>query len=397
MAKTPEQLKLKAWDATNARYASLDCPEWVSQSRLPVFFWEDEHNHNRYITWLGRKLGYENPEDWYQITTKDFVNNRGSGFLEYYGQSPFLVVKRHFPNFDWKPWLFHQVPSGFWDDLSNCCAYAKWFEAQHKFKSIEGWYGITQDDIHELKGMGIMAHFTCSVQRFVSAVYPNHTWLPWLFVQVPNHFWPQRENRIAYMKWLESKLGYTQPEDWYKVSKLDFINNQGASLMQYGYKTVDLIRELYPDREWLPWRFRQVYQGYWNPKKNRLAYLKWLGKQLGFKSAIDWLNVRGQDFRNRFGFTLISEYYAGSIEKAVKELFPESPFKPWEFHQVPNGFWDDPANCRKYLNWLGKRLGFKRKEDWYRVRRIDFRNNSGNGFLKRFKTPYSGLNIAYPD
>lgn len=397
MSRTPEQLKQKAWDALNAKYASLDYPEWLSRSRLPLFFWEDQHNHKRYVTWLGRKLGFEHQEDWYQVTTKDFTSNCGSTFLEYYDNSPYAVVKRHFPDFDWKPWLFRQAPNGFWNDLNNCYAYAKWFEAQRGFKSIEGWYGITQDDVYELSGAGLMDHFSCSVQRFVSAVYPDHVWLPWLFVQVPKNFWPKKKNRIDYMKWLESKLGYTTPEDWYEVSKLDFINNQGASLMQFGYKTVDLIRELYPKRDWQPWMFRQVYQGYWKHKTNRLAYLKWLGKQIGFSNPKDWLNVKGQDFRSRFGTTLISEYYAGSLEKAVKELFPGTRFYPWEFFQVPHGFWDDPANCRKYLNWLGRRLGFKRKEDWYRVRRGDFGNNNGTGFIKRFKTPYMGLKIAFPD
>ena len=397
MARTPERLQQKAWDATGARYASLDHPEWVTMSRLPVFFWEDEHNHKRYIKWLGNELGFSKPEDCYQITSKDFTSRRGHGFLEYYEHSPFVVVKTHFPKYDWKPWLFGQAPNGYWKDLNNCFAYAQWFEKQNKFKSIEDWYGITQDDVYKFGGSGLMVHFECSVQRFTTAIYPEHDWKPWLFIQVPKDYWSGKKNRVAYMKWLENELGYRSPEDWYKVSKLSFINNHGGSLMQYGFKTVQLIRELYPKQEWHPWMFKQVYQGYWKKKSHRLEYLNWLGDQLGFKKEADWLQIKRQDFADHFGGTLFADHYAKNPLKAVKELFPKCDFKPWEFQQVPNGFWDDPKNCRQFIVWLGKRLGFKKKNDWYQVKRTDFKANCGGGFIKRFKTPLFGLKAAYPN
>ncbi len=94
---------------------------------------------------------------------------------------------------------------------------------------------------------------------------------------------------------------------------------------------------------------------------------------------------------------MIQEYYANSLDKAIQELFPGRSFHPWEYSQVPPGYWDEPAHCRTYLDWLGERLGFQRTEDWYQVRREDFRQNNGNGFIKRFKKPYFGLRIAYPD
>ena len=178
MPRTPRRLQQKAWDATSARYASLDHPEWKLMDRLPAYFWEDQHNHKRYMQWLGKELGYSKPEDWYQVTSKDFVSRRGSGVLEYHDNSVFVVLRTHFPKFDWKPWLFTAAPNGYWNDLNNCFAYAQWFEKQKKFKDKEGWYGITQDDVYELNGCGLMDHFECSVQRLVGAIYPEHDWKP---------------------------------------------------------------------------------------------------------------------------------------------------------------------------------------------------------------------------
>ena len=141
MPRTPRRLQQKAWDATSARYASLDHPEWKLMDRLPAYFWEDQHNHKRYMQWLGRELGYSKPEDWYQVTSKDFVSRRGSGVLEYHDNSVFVVLRTHFPKFDWKPWLFTAAPNGYWNDLNNCFAYLECTEYFSKAKKLTPyWY-----------------------------------------------------------------------------------------------------------------------------------------------------------------------------------------------------------------------------------------------------------------
>src|SRR6056297_2757828 len=204
----------RAWDPIHARYASLEHPEWETMSRLPAFFWNDEHNHKRYIEWLGIQLGFEKPVDWYAVTSEDFTDRRGHGFLEYYEHSYVRALQKHFPTYDWKPWLFRQAPKGYWHQLENCAKFVHWFESEKGFASPDGWCGITQDDIYDLHGAGLMDHFECSVQRLVRTIYPDRDWKPWLFVQVTKGFWPERKNRVLYMKWLGQQLGYEAPDDW---------------------------------------------------------------------------------------------------------------------------------------------------------------------------------------
>ena len=45
---------------------------------------------------------------------------------------------------------------------------------------------------------------------------------------------------------------------------------------------------------------------------------------------------------------------------AVEES--ESPI--WISGSVPRGFWRNPGNRLAYMNWLGKRLGYEKPEDW---------------------------------
>jgi hypothetical protein len=60
-----------------------------------------------------------------------------------------------------------------------------------------------------------------------------------------------------------------------------------------------------------------------------------------------------------------------------------SVFNPsvWENGRVPNGFWRIRANRVRYMNWLGKRLGFKTTTDWYRLTRQAFLDHYGGGLL----------------
>lgn len=361
MPRRPYLLQQRAWDPINARYASLDYPEWVTMDRLPMNFWNDPHNHKRFIEWLGIQLVYKTPEDWYAVTARDFLDNRGEGFLSHYGGSYSRALEVHFPEYDWKPWLFLQAPGGYWHSIENCAKFARWFENQLGFASLDDWYRITQNDVYKLHGMGVMDHFECSVQRFVHAVYPDYDWKPWLFEQVPKNFWPKRENRVAYMRWLGTKLGYKTPHDWYRLTNHDLAANEGASLVQYGYKTIDLIRELYPDETFYPWMFRQVSQGFFQSKQERIEYLRWLGNKLNFKTESDWLTLKRKNFADHGGAPLFDQYYQGDMSKALQELFPDREWFPWEFEQTPIGYWDDEKKLPRVL-----RMAWK--SPWVRVR-----------------------------
>lgn len=53
----------------------------------------------------------------------------------------------------------------------------------------------------------------------------------------------------------------------------------------------------------------------------------------------------------------------------------------WLEGPVPTGYWLSPDNQRLYLIWLGQRLGYRKLEDYYRIRTSDFKKNRGSGAL----------------
>ena len=56
----------------------------------------------------------------------------------------------------------------------------------------------------------------------------------------------------------------------------------------------------------------------------------------------------------------------------------------WLEGPVPSGYWQDSQNRRRYMRWLGQRLGYRKVEDWYKITTDDFKHNRGSGVLANY-------------
>lgn len=68
----------------------------------------------------------------------------------------------------------------------------------------------------------------------------------------------------------------------------------------------------------------------------------------------------------------------------LEELFPDVDIEWWRLPHVPSGFWKLSNRRMEYLAWLEVTLGFKKPEDWYKVKSDDFKNNFGGALLIEF-------------
>jgi hypothetical protein len=48
---------------------------------------------------------------------------------------------------------------------------------------------------------------------------------------------------------------------------------------------------VYPNYDWVPWKFNRLSSEIWDDKKNHRKFLEWAGKQLKIKEMSDWYNV----------------------------------------------------------------------------------------------------------
>ena len=384
--RTPKRLQRKQWDPLTTNYASLDSPEWLD--RVPLKFWEDPHNHKRYMKWLAIQLGIEKPEDWYKVQCKHFMQNHGTHMLQYYPSPGASVnaIRAYIPNRKWHEWLFPCVPNGFWIHRENRLKYRDWLGKRLSFRKVTDWYGLSQRILKENHGFGLMSRFDQSPSKLVADFFPDLDWKPWLFKQAPMDFWAINENRRDYLLWLEKQLSIAEPEDWYDVTIKDFNENHGGTLMQY-YGNIGfegLLDDLYPGRQWLRWRFHQTTKGFWNKKENRLQYLQWLGQELGFHDVAAWLKLRSHHFLQSHGHQIYTAFYKCDLTRPLKEMFPGQEFRSWMFPKTPGGFWRDQTNRTMYVRWLGRKLGLRSNQDWYSLRPRQFEENHGSKLVSTY-------------
>jgi hypothetical protein len=144
------------------------------------------------------------------------------------------------------------------------------------------------------------------------------------------------------------------------------------------------------------WMRGRVPWGFWTYGPNRRKYMDWLAQRLGFHKVEDWYGVTGKDFRRNFGGRLLA-MFGDSPAAVLKDYRPRHPWKEWLFERAPQNFWDDPANQRRYMDWLAKRLRIRRPEDWYRVTVDHFTTNSGKGLLAKFRgSPTAAVKAHLP-
>ncbi|MEO2017892.1 MAG: hypothetical protein ABGZ53_26370 [Fuerstiella sp.] len=206
---------------------------------------------------------------------------------------------------------------------------------------------------------------------------------PWLDSRVPNGFWHERRNRVTYMNWLGTKLGYMRREDWYQIRNRDFRLNSGGTVLDrfYGSSVLEAMRDLVPNYDWLPWLFSKTPRRFWDDAANRQAYMQWLEGKLQINREEDWYELSDESFEENRGAGLLTNYYHGSILSALREYRPDVDWKPWCFRKVPNGYWRRPGNRRRYFEWLADRLQYQSMSDWESLTRQSVCETGGAGLL----------------
>lgn len=130
------------------------------------------------------------------------------------------------------------------------------------------------------------------------------------------------------------------------------------------------------------WQYPTVPMGFWGNIDNQHRYFRWLEKKIGINKIEDWYKVSKMTFRRNSGHTLLSNYYNDSVPQAVKAIFPDHKWLPWNFSHVPRGFFSKLENQKAYMEWLSSQLEINSMDKWYSVKQSDFAKFRGKHFLQ---------------
>ena len=198
--------------------------------------------------------------------------------------------------------------------------------------------------------------------------------------------WKDPNNHKIYAKWLAIQLGYKCEEDWYKITVKQIQDNYGRGLLggYYDDSPIQFIRKIFPEYEWLEWKFKTCPRGFWQIIENRKRYMDWLGNKLGYDKQEDWYRITGKQIHDNYGGGLLVGYYYDSPSQLINTMFPEYEWLEWKFKCCSKGFWENIENQKRYMGWLENQLGYIRQEDWYRITQKQFNDNYGCGLLNRY-------------
>ena len=120
---------------------------------------------------------------------------------------------------------------------------------------------------------------------------------------------------------------------------------------------------VYPEHDWIIWKFVYVPKKFWENIENQRKYFDWLAKELNVKQPDDWYKVTLSHV-DEFHGSGVLDYYSGSLIKALSFVYPHHS---WQEKRVPNGYWNNEQNVIQFLEEVRKELGIKVMEDWYSI------------------------------
>jgi hypothetical protein len=105
---------------------------WKFKDPVPQNFWSNKDNRKRFLEWLGKRLGFNQQEDWYKITSEDIITNGGKTLLINFNGSPSKVVQAVFPDYQWMPFRFGTVPKRYSSSMQELdfLNILKWLERE---------------------------------------------------------------------------------------------------------------------------------------------------------------------------------------------------------------------------------------------------------------------------
>jgi hypothetical protein len=65
----------------------------------------------------------------------------------------------------------------------------------------------------------------------------------------------------------------------------------GSLLKMYKDSLSHTLQDVYPENEWLPWKFRVTPSSYWDDIANQKEFMTWAEKQLNIRELSDWYKV----------------------------------------------------------------------------------------------------------
>eukprot|EP01125_Pyxidicula_operculata_P008714 TRINITY_DN2898_c0_g1_i2.p1 TRINITY_DN2898_c0_g1~~TRINITY_DN2898_c0_g1_i2.p1 ORF type:complete len:500 (+),score=101.11 TRINITY_DN2898_c0_g1_i2:1710-3209(+) len=158
-----------------------------------------------------------------------------------------------------------------------------------------------------------------------------------------------------------------------------------------------MVKFMYPDDVWVPWKFGRVSHGFWLIEDNQRMFVDWLQQELKLKDDDDWYNVTSKIVSRNYGKYLMTKLYNNSVYSMLKKIKSHNNWNEERFiDYFDNHLVDDVEQFR----WLETKLNINNSpDDWYKITKIQLKSiPNGDKYLKKHgDSILSILTKHYPD
>jgi hypothetical protein len=314
-----------------------DFLKYFNWEKYPYGFWNNIENVKLFMRFASFKLGYTKIEDWYKCTRDKLTELGGNQMFKKFKNLITILNLIYENKYNFLEWKFVQISPECWNDKKFQLKYMNWLYEKLNFNSMEDWYKITQNDLRNNYGRGLLYVFKESILNILNNVYEEYIWLPWKFYKIPGNYYDNDNNLILYMNWLYKELKFNSIEDWYNVTNDTFYKNHGSLILKkFNTSAYNVVINVYKEYEWLPWKFKKSPVNFWKDLNNQRKYLDWLFKKLNFKNKEDWYNVNQTDFNKNYGGGLMC-LFGGFVSIIIKN-YPELNLEKNKFNLLKGEF-----------------------------------------------------------
>lgn len=210
-------------------------------------------------------------------------------------------------------------------------------------QSLPDWYNFRPSSHKRLQSL--KKALKLPLVSVLRIVYPEHTWLEWKFPVVPTNFWVSPQNQRRFLDWALAELAPAGSgadlSGWYGISTDDVIRLGGGALLGYHKWSLFLaLSALFPDFEFLEWKFQLTPMSFWLKQENRRRFLLHFANSRGGNSfdVHYWAGVTTPELISAGGRPLVS-LFSGNYFLMFKDSFPELTWHEWLFHDYTSGWW----------------------------------------------------------
>jgi hypothetical protein len=315
-----------------------------------------------YFDNIYKSLGLQSMEDWYKITSTEILKF-GEGPLKLYNRSFSKALEETYRDHAWESWRFQEGGTNrkrLWDEPNKRREFLEALRKEVGWNSLEDLYKLNKRAISSRGAWLLLREAKNSIPRLVQSAYPEHEWIPWKFAHIGASTWADEQNVRKFFEYCQKELKIESFDDWYQVKGTKIASLGGRSLLvrKFNNSLPVALKSAFPEHEWLEWKFRITPMGWWKDKKNQKKYLEWLGKTvLKVESMQDWYKLTKSIVTKNHGMRLLAGYHNQSCLKLLRSAYPDHEWLEWKFLRSRKGFWENPANRRRFLEHMMKQKG----------------------------------------